>query len=183
MGIPNEGEVLKERWYNVVQSGSYKWTKVTNIMVTYALKTSWRDNIRIYMGDVLGMGTSGKVYMSMDSAGRHFALKMLCCKSADMEPFDPAERKEKKRKTMEILKQKRKEEAERWKTIYPGYRKSIWEGILNSLPCLAMPYVASIPEERRGELMNEIEREMSRIADLGFFYNEEDTRWRHIGLR
>ena len=93
--------------------------------------------------------------------GRHFALKILLCNSADMEPFDPAERKEKKRKTMEILKQKQKEEAKRWKTIYPGYSKSIWEGILNSVPCLAMPYVALIPEERQGELMNKIKKEMN----------------------
>ena len=181
--IPEEGEVLKDRWYNVVQAESYTWTKVREIKVTYELKKSWPANTRVFMGDVLGMGQTGKVYLCMDSAGRHFALKMLFYDSKVMESFDPDRRMSSRIEHMKKLREILQREAERWKTIYPQYKDSIWKGTLNDLPCLAMPYIASIPKERREGLRDEIKKEVERLATLGFVYRESDTRWRHIGLR
>jgi len=181
--IPMEGEVLKDRWYNVVQAESYTWTKVREIKVTYELKKSWQPNTRVFMGDVLGMGQTGKVYLCMDYAGRHFALKMLFYDSKVMESFDPDRRMSSRIEHMKKIRKILQTEAERWKKIYPQYKDSIWEGILNELPCLAMPYIASIPKERREDLRDEIKKEMERLAKLGFVYNKTDTRWRHIGLR
>jgi len=181
--IPKEGEVLNDRWYNVVQKDSYTWTKVRDIKATYALKTSWQENTKVFMGDVLGMGSLGKVYMCMDSTGRHFALKMFLYDPASMEPFHAEDRDKLQKENLKKLKQNRSTEAKRWKKIYPEYRLSIWEGTLNETPCLAMPYVASIPKERRFEFWGEIKNEMKRIATMGYLYNDDDTRWRHIGLR
>jgi hypothetical protein len=181
--IPKEGEVLNDRWYNVVQNDSYTWTKVSNIKATYALKASWQTNTRIFMGDVLWRGTSGKVYMSMDSKGRHFALKMLFYDPNVMESFDPERSVTTRQELMEELKVNLSTEAERWKKIYPEYELPIWEGILNEMPCLVMPYVASIPEKRRPSLKGKIENEMKRITELGFSFNSEVISWRRIGLR
>jgi len=181
--IPLEGEVLKDRWYNVVQKDSYTWTKVRETKVTYALKTNWVENTRVFMGDILGMGNTGKVYLCMDGKGRHFALKMLLYDSEVMENFDPERRQEARSKYMVEIEKVLKKEANRWKRIYPEYKKSIKNLILNKLPCFAMPYIASIPKKKREGLLGKIEKEMMRIAELGFAYKTDDIRWRHIGLR
>ena len=46
-----------------------------------------------------------------------------------------------------------------------------------------MPYVASIPVERRKSLLPKIRKELQRFAVAGLSYRNSDVRWRHIGLR
>ena len=181
--IPKEREILKEKWYNVVQSDSYRWTKVKKIAATYALKTTWPKTTKVYMRSVLGMGRTGKVYLCMDSCGRHFAVKMLLMDSAVMEEFDPQRRMDAREVKMKNLIGILKREADTWKKVYREYKDSIWRSTLNGMPCLAMPYVASIPMSRRDELLPKIKDEMKRLAQLGYFYQHSEARWRHIGLR
>ena len=100
-----------------------------------------------------------------------------------MESFDPDRRMSSRIEHMKKIRKILQTEAERWKKIYPQYKDSIWEGTLNELPCLAMPYIALIPKERREDLRDEIKKEMERLAKLGFVYDKTDTRWRHIRLQ
>jgi len=48
---------------------------------------------------------------------------------------------------------------------------------------LTMPYVASIPMNRRKGMLSKIKQELKRFSVKGFAYTESDLRWRHIGLR
>ena len=186
--IPEEGEVITKRLYNEVRENSCKWvtlqsTEAKILKATYKLKTDWRSDLKVYMSLILGMGNKGKVYLCMDSLGRHFAVKMLFLDSKFMGRFCHDDGMDKKTQKMEALKEILSTEAERWKEIYPEYKVAIWEGILNALPCLAMPYVASIPMKRRNEveLLVKIETEAMRIAKLGYFCDY--ICWRDIGLR
>ena len=71
--------MLKDRWYNVVQAESYTWNKVREIKETYELKKSWYPNTTVFMGDVLGMGQTGKVYLCRTSMRVDTSLCSRCC--------------------------------------------------------------------------------------------------------
>ena len=182
--IPKEGELVAGKYYNLVQAESYAWRKISdNIKATFALKEIWRKDVKIYLKEVLGMGSTGKVYLAMDSSGRHFAIKMLFFDSKTMKQFDPNENMKEREQQREELGEQIAEEAKRWREIYPEYKKSIYEMKLNGLPCFAMPYVGSIKRSDRAKLIPSIREEMMRILDLGYKYNRKDIRWRHMGLR
>lgn len=183
--IPQEGEVIKNRWYNEVREESYRWKKINGITATFALKTSWNKDPRIYMTEILGMGRTGKVYLCMDYKGRHFAVKMLLFNKDGTKEFTKEGRVD-TQKILNDFRRKIESEAQRWRTVYPEYKKSIWTGKLNGMPCFAMPYVASTKISERKGLLPEIEKELKRVAELGFIYkggDDGDVRWRHIGLR
>jgi len=100
------------------------------------------------------------VYLSSNSKGRMFAVKLYLF----------AEKQSKKQKLEEI----RDREGKGWAS--PAcFEQSIVEGDLFGVPCLIMPYVASIPMNRAGaDKVCKLDCESTGVDLLGRFGINDD---------
>jgi hypothetical protein len=170
--IPKEGELMIDEWFNVVQEDSYNWKRVKKVQATFALKTDWPKNMKVYMKRVLGKGKYGKVHLCMDSSGHQFALKMMFQDPDFIYNDDP----ETGMTAREVMFEELRKQLD-----YPS--GIIWEGTLNGFPCLAMPFVAEISKQRYDELKSKVNAEERRLEVMGYFHTKENTAWHHYGLR
>ena len=179
--FPQEGERMN-CCVAVVTKDALCW-KTIKCTATFCKKTKWHRQMKAYLYCVLGQGCSGKVYLASDSAGRMYALKLYLIDSDTMMAFRASVNEEVKQTQKEWLVAICKDEAEKWKLFYPTFKMAIFQDELYGVPCLAMPYVASIPARSRRGFLPMVESELKRFANKALSYRKADVRWRHIGLR
>ena len=107
---------------------------------------------------MLGQGCSEKVYLSSDSAGQMFAVKLYLYDSMIMQSFAMTTKR-----AEEVATEIRDIEANEWRAHYPTYKEAIYECELFEVPRLAMPFVSSIPIERRKILLPKFRQEMRAL--------------------
>jgi hypothetical protein len=176
--VPKEGAEI-DKCVAVVRKTSFHWERL-KCKATYRLKSQWRKDMRVFLHCVLGQGCSGKVYLASDSSGQMFAVKLYLY---EMESFRGGKNQEEQKSQKEVAMEICEVEAQNWITYYPSFKEAIFLCELFGVPCLAMPYVAPIPMERRRGLLLKIEEELKQFAKEGFAYQVSDLHWHHIGLR
>ena len=182
--IPSEGDKLTGSFARVRVDG-FSWVSHPAKTATYALKSSFRKDQNVFLHDVLGIGNSGKVYLTSDTSGHFFASKLYPYSSQTMASFDPTENERQKQQEQSERVGMLNREKNIWNDLYPEYAKSVYATALLDTPCLMMPYVAPVPMDRRREkgLFRKVQDEMNRVAGKGYLYAKKDLRWRHVGLR
>ena len=182
--VPDEGEEFSGDFGRVKVDG-FTWTTHCARRATYALKRNWRKDQIVFLHAVLGIGGSGKVYLCSDTQGRMFATKLYLHTAEVMSNYDPQENQKAFQDAGEKAEAHAQRERKIWTELYPEYAKSVYVSKLFDTVCVMMPVVAPIPHDRRREkgMIVKIRTEMTRIAQIGYVYENNDLRWRHFGLR
>ena len=138
----------------------------------------WNTPTPLYLVDLLGVGSTSKVYRALTEDGFDCAVKMY------VRRHDDEGKKLEQKDFNEIAKTAVQREVKAYQKIYgdelSGY---VWRQTLDGMHCVVHPYFKHPEKGDRIRLLNEIRKRLHEcFAPHGRYFAEGDQVWRHIGL-
>ena len=182
--LPPEGSILEGQYCTLTETG-FSWEPVNIECVTYNKAPLVSKMKKYHAICQLGQGGSCKTILCCSSGGRMFSVKLFLFtrstqfRAEDREEEEEEEEEEAFQKAMEEAKQER----DRWHLLAPAFKSFCHVIKLNGLPAITMPYFQPIPFDKRIYFINMLDAKLPETAKKGFYYAEDEMRWRLFGCR
>jgi RIO-like serine/threonine protein kinase len=130
------------------------------------------------MLDIIGMGSTSKVFYALHSSGKPCVIKMFINQEIQDENGDTLSKDD----WMKVAKKNTKTEKENFHNLYPSLRDEVKVEMILGFYCVVMPFFTPLKnnKERHGS-ENEIKQVLKRFHEKKLQYLDCDLRWRHIG--
>lgn len=192
--IDNQKQVsIDKRTFAYVTADSMTFKEVDKCHFTYSMSNSIPHNLSTFLLlDELGMGSSGKVFLTASGTGGksfgticamkiYFAERNLKIDKLPSNEDADSESDASPEDSEEV--QTRNRELSLWQKFYKEkYGNFVHTQTFNGHCALSLPYGTEIPEESRPQYYDEISAMLTMFAEKGFRYNSHDVRWSHVLL-
>ena len=179
------GECLGNRVVCKMGKNLFTWVKTPLYTMRGKKKKAFTANLQdfpdplsqtFYLLGELGVGIHASVMLACNSSGRVCALK--CYHVYPSQLRTNRDREEDENEEIESLRDVANAEADRWRLLYQDRFPHVTVVDLAGRPCLVMPYGTQVQD--RDSITQELEKELYRLAQRGFRYENNYNRWRNV---
>jgi hypothetical protein len=131
-----------------------------------------------YMMDIIGIGSTSKVFYALHSSGKPCVIKMFVNRAIEDKNGETFS----KEHWIKVAEEKTKTEKDNFDNLYPFLRGEVKVEMILGFYCVVMPFFRPLKNkaERQGR-ENEIKQVLKRFHDNNLQYLDCDLCWRHIG--
>jgi hypothetical protein len=170
-----ENEVLKDRETLKMESGpkQYGW-----VLLSATVGQQIDRNNCYYMIDIIGMGSTSKLFYALHSSGKPCVIKMFVNQTIMGENGERLMKNGWKK----VAKGKTIIEKENLENLYPSLKGEVRVEKILGFHCVVMPFFPPLKNnDERLDSENEIKQVLKRFHEKKLQYLDCDLRWRHIG--
>ena len=181
--LPTHGDIVKGSFARVNEKGMV-WANLPSDFVIDYWSFPTMGSQSFYLLRNLGRGSSGRAFLACNSAGKACVAKFFLL---DLDTLHRQEgTAEARRKERDRLLEEKKRDAEAemkyWAGLY-GDKYKVQVRKLHDHWCLMLPYFEPVRNEARIAALPDIRNILEKCKKKGLQYNNDDLRWRHVGIR
>lgn len=131
-----------------------------------------------YMMDIIGMGSTSKVFYALHSSGKPCVIKMFVNRMIEDEDGETLTKDD----WMKVAEKKTRTEKENFDNLYPSLKDEVKLEMILGFYCVVMPFFTPLKTNaEQQESKNKIKQVLKRFHEKKLQYLDCDLRWCHIG--